>query len=861
MSGAEGVEPARTLKGARCSLDDSPLRALAADGRGGSSAQDVLWNGFLGGRRMGRVQVDGKHFALDGRRFDFRGVSYGTFRPRADEARFPERDGLKRDLAAMDQAGFSVVRTYTPPPDDLVDLASDWGLHLLVDVFFPDWRYLIGTSRHDRRRVARDARATVRAVARRLAGADAVVALSLGNEVPADVVRWVGPGAIADVIEELAEVVREEDEDQLVTYANYPSAEYLRVNELDFMTFNVFLEQRTDFRRYLARLGNLAGDRPLVIGEMGLDTATASGEARQAEAIDWLMETALEGGAAGTCLFSWTDEWWVGDAAVDGWHFGLTRADRSPRPALAVAERWNRRTVADLRDQWPAISVVICAYNAADTLDECLRHTCALAYPNLDILVVDDGSTDTTVEIVERHSRARLVTIDHAGLSVARNEGYREAAGEIIAYLDSDAYPTPEWPFYLALAMEEDSVAGAGGPNVPPPDDPEGAQRVARAPGGPVHVLIADQRAEHLPGCNMAFRREVLEQLGGFDPVYTAAGDDVDLCWRVLDRGWDIGFHPAALVWHHRRSGARAYPPQQRGYGRAEALVEARHPDRFTGLGTARRAGRMSNPLVPWRGRQRSYRGLYGAGAFQSVYRGGGHLLDVVPQLGVPVATAALLTAPVALVYPLLGVPAVAAVFALLALALVDAGQAHPPRGTKARRLRFRVGAAALCVAQPLVRSWGRVRYGGPARRDLPPQPALPVLVRSVSGRVSVLAHDRPRAEIAAGIVAALRRVHVRLLPATGWEDHDGEVIASSLVRGKLVTSAHPVGCVQVRVRRRFLRFRLAVTALAAMMLTVVAPAAGLAVAGVACLEVTRGVWRSGPMIHRVIAASAGGSA
>ena len=806
---------------------------------------------------MGRVQVDGKHFALDGRRFDFRGVSYGTFRPRADEARFPERDGLKRDLAAMDRAGFSVVRTYTPPPDDLVDLASDWGLHLLVDVFFPDWRYLIGTSRHDRRRVARDARATVRAVARRLAGADAVVALSLGNEVPADVVRWVGPGAIADVIEELAEVVREEDEDQLVTYANYPSAEYLRVNELDFMTFNVFLEQRTDFRRYLARLGNLAGDRPLVIGEMGLDTATASGEARQAEAIDWLMETALEGGAAGTCLFSWTDEWWVGDAAVDGWHFGLTRADRSPRPALAVAERWNRRTVADLRDQWPAISVVICAYNAADTLDECLRHTCALAYPNLDILVVDDGSTDTTVEIVERHSRARLVTIDHAGLSVARNEGYREAAGEIIAYLDSDAYPTPEWPFYLALAMEEDSVAGAGGPNVPPPDDPEGAQRVARAPGGPVHVLIADQRAEHLPGCNMAFRREVLQQLGGFDPVYTAAGDDVDLCWRVLDRGWDIGFHPAALVWHHRRSGARTYLRQQRGYGRAEALVEARHPDRFTGLGTARWAGRMYNPLVPSRGRQRIYRGMYGAAAFQSVYRGGGHLLDVVHQLGVPVATAALLTAPAALLHPVLGLPALAAVFALLALVAIDAGNARPPRGTPARRVRFRLGVAGLCVVQPLVRSWGRVRQGELAHRDLPPQPALPALVRGVSNGVSVLAHDRPRAEIAAGIVDALRRERLRVLPATGWEDHDGEVIASSLVRGELVTSGHPIGCIQVRVRRRFRRPRLALAVLASATLTVLAPSVGLVLAGLVLLEVVRGVWRAGPLVHRVIASAA----
>ena len=52
---------------------------------------------------MGRVRVDGKHFVLDGRRFHFRGLSYGTFQPRADEARFPERDGLKRDLAAMER--------------------------------------------------------------------------------------------------------------------------------------------------------------------------------------------------------------------------------------------------------------------------------------------------------------------------------------------------------------------------------------------------------------------------------------------------------------------------------------------------------------------------------------------------------------------------------------------------------------------------------------------------------------------------------------------------------------------------------------------------------------------------------------
>jgi hypothetical protein len=86
-------------------------------------------------------------------------------------------------------------------------------------------------------------------------------------------------------------------------------------------------------------------------------------------------------------------------------------------------------------------------------------------------------------------------------------------------------------------------------------------------------------------------------------------------------------------------------------------------------------------------------------------------------------------------------------------------------------------------------------------------------------------------------------------------------VIASSLVLGELVTSGHPVGCVQVRVRRRLRRVRFAVAVLISAGLTALAPAAGLAVAGIVCLELARGAWRSGPMIQRVIAASAGGSA
>jgi GT2 family glycosyltransferase len=538
------------------------------------------------------ILTAGKQFAAGSEPFTVRAVTYGTFRPRGDGARFPERNVVKQDFDAINAAGFNTVRTYTLPPDDVVELAADWGLRLLAGVFYEDWRFLVGASARQRRDMARAARAQVGQAAHRLAGNEHVLGIVVGNELPSDVVRWVGTRCSADLIGGLADAVAEIDPDRLKTYGNYPTTEFLEIDQLDFLMFNVFLEDRHAYRRYLTKLMHLAGDRPLVLGEVGLTAgATPAGESRQAEVLDWQLEIATERGLGGTAVFSWTDEWWVGDAAVEGWHFGLTRADRSPRPALSVAQRWNGRTVRDIDFDWPSVSVIVCAYNAAETLDECLRHTCALDYPELEIIVVDDGSTDDTATIVGRHPGVRLVAIDHAGLSVARNEGLRASSNELIAYLDADAYPTPEWPYFLALAFDGPDVAGAGGPNLAPPSDPPGARLVAQAPGGPVHVLTSNDRAEHVPGCNMAFWRDALVNLGGFDPVFQTAGDDVDLCWRLLDRDLEIGFHPAAVVWHHRRSCARAYLRQQRFYGHSEALIEARHPERFTVLGTARWLG------------------------------------------------------------------------------------------------------------------------------------------------------------------------------------------------------------------------------------------------------------------------------
>ena len=125
----------------------------------------------------------------------------------------------------------------------------------------------------------------------------------------------------------------------------------------------------------------------------------------------------------------------------------------------------------------------------------------------------------------------------------------------------------------------------------------------------------------------MAFRREVLEEIGGFDPIYRAAGDDVDVCWRLQERGHRIAFSPAAMVWHFRRNTVKAYVGQQRGYGKAEGLLYFKHPQRFNALGYSRWRGRiyggiysLFTSLFSLR-RPVIYGGVFGRGLFQTLYQ------------------------------------------------------------------------------------------------------------------------------------------------------------------------------------------------------------------------------------------------
>ena len=673
-------------------------------------------------RSTARVLTDGRHLSLDGRPHRIRGVTYGTFRPRADGQLFPEADRLAEDVAAMAAAGLNTVRTYTVPPHELLDAAAVAGLRILVGVDYDDWRQH-GTGRRAHQAVLDAGRRAVDRALERVAGLPQVLAVSIGNEVPGDLVRLHGIRSVERVLSRLAEHVHDADPAALVTYSNFPTTEYLTVDGLDLTSFNVFLEDPSRLRAYLRHLQVVAGDTPLLVTELGL-AGQVHGDQAQAATIAEQLQVVDETGCAGATVFSWTDEWGVAGESVEGWGFGITRADRGPKPALETVRRWTSRGLRDLREAWPRLTVVVCAYNEARVLDECLGSLARLDYPDLEVIVCDDGSTDATSEIARRYPFV-VLALPHGGLSAARNAGAEAASGEYVAYLDADAQCHPDWPYHLVLSMEDEGVVGTGGPNLPVPGVGFVERVVAVCPGGPVEVLVADDRAEHVPGCNTAFRRDALLAVGAFDASFTSAGDDVDVCWRLLDAGGTIAFAPAAQVRHHRRATVRGYLRQQRNYGRSERMVASRHAHRFNRLGQARWAGSVYGGLrvLPAVLRPVVYHGPLGGAPYQTAIASRaaaalGWSAALLP-LTVPVL---LLGAGLALVSPWWLALSAGALACFAGYVGVVAVAARPPRG-EARPQRWRALVTCLHVAQPLVRAWGRLL--GPGLPPMPP-PAPP---------------------------------------------------------------------------------------------------------------------------------------
>ncbi len=441
-----------------------------------------------------RPRVGGKFLFVGECKLWVRGVTYGTFAPGPDGDDYPADSQLEQDFAAMRGNAINALRCYTVPPRRLLDAAQRHGLRVMVGL---PWEQHIAFLDEPGR--ADDIVNRVADGARTLAGHPALLCFAIGNEIPASIVRWHGRRRVERFLERLYRAVKAEDPGALVTYVNFPTTEYLQLPFLDLQCFNVYLETREQLEAYFARLQNIAGEKPLLMAEIGLDSRR-NGLDKQAESLDWQVRTAFSAGCSGAFVFAWTDEWHRGGHDIDDWDFGLMTRDRQPKPALATVRKAYSELPFPPGIAWPRVTVVVCSYNGARTVRDTMEGLKKLEYPNFEVIVVNDGSTDATPSIVSEYEGVRLISTENRGLSAARNTGWQQGSGEIIAYIDDDAYPDPHWLHFLAWRFLHGDWVGVGGPNIAPPGDGPIADCVANAPGGPVQVLLTDTEAEHIPG-------------------------------------------------------------------------------------------------------------------------------------------------------------------------------------------------------------------------------------------------------------------------------------------------------------------------------------------------------------------------
>jgi GT2 family glycosyltransferase len=669
-----------------------------------------------------RPSVSGKFLSIRDEKFSIRGSTYGPFPPDSFGCHYPDQRVVELDFGQIAANGMNAVRVYERPPCWLLDIARENGLRVMVGL---PWEQHI-TFLDDKKRV-RDIRKRIRLAVRDCARHPAVLCYAIGNEIPASVVRWHGARRVERFLEELYGDAKAEDPEGLFSYVNYPTTEYLELPFLDVVCFNVFLESQSSLQAYLARLQNLAGNRPLMVTELGLDSRS-HGEHAQARALDWQIRTAFAAGCAGAFVFAWTDEWHRGGHDIQDWDFGLTDRKRRPKPVLETVRKAFAEVPFQPRPTWPRISVVICTFNGGRTIRHCLEGIQKLRYANYEVIVIDDGSTDKTAEIAREYP-VHVISSENRGLSAARNLGMEAATGEIVAYLDDDASPDPDWLSYLATTFLNTDCAGVGGPNIPVSGGRTVAECVANSPGWPTHVLLSDEEAEHIPGCNMAFRKSCLQAIGGFDPQFRVAGDDVDICWRARAQGGKLAFSPAAMVWHHCRGSVRAYWKQQSGYGRAEALLERKWPEKYNFVGHPTWAGRVYNNGfmygLQWT-RGRIYQGTWGSASYGRLDPLPPSTLQALPLLPewhlVSLALGGLCAvgyfwSSLTFVVPLV----VLAVVLPMIPVVINVTRTHfsAQQASRLAQLRLRVLVALLHMVYSLARLRGRISHGlTPWRRE-----------------------------------------------------------------------------------------------------------------------------------------------
>jgi len=227
----------------------------------------------------------------------------------------------------------------------------------------------------------------------------------------------------------------------------------------------------------------------------------------------------------------------------------------------------------------PPVSVVVTVLDDRERLERCLDALCDLDYPAYEVIVVDDGSTDGTREAVRARAdgddRLRLIEVgDPAaplGIGASRNRGVEAARHDVVAFTDADCRPRSAWLADLVPHLAAHDVVGG---RVRPlgTDAASAYERVnASLDMGPTADRVdPDGATPYLPTANLVGRRAVFEAVPFPD---RDVAEDVDVCWRAIEAGYDVVYSPDGVVEHDYRCGVRSFAARRATYGASEALL------------------------------------------------------------------------------------------------------------------------------------------------------------------------------------------------------------------------------------------------------------------------------------------------
>lgn len=227
------------------------------------------------------------------------------------------------------------------------------------------------------------------------------------------------------------------------------------------------------------------------------------------------------------------------------------------------------------RERPLTVAVVMATHGRAGMLARALDAIAAQTRLPDQVIVVDDESSDATPSVLDSRPEVTAVRVSRRGPGRARQDGLAYVDADVVAFTDDDCVPTPGWLVALVEPIERGRADAAQGPTVAHPDQTERLR-------DPWHrTQRVDRYNERFPTSNMAYRRALLDKLGGFSEEFTGpgcAGEDTDLGWRCLEAGHTVAFAPEAVVHHEVWPGSFRQAFREANRRAMVVLVVKRHP-------------------------------------------------------------------------------------------------------------------------------------------------------------------------------------------------------------------------------------------------------------------------------------------